>query len=150
MIKKVLRNDVISIICQYRMKLIFQRDLIDTLNCETKDTASALFDTIKQELEGCTNGFLSEFYQTLTGEAVEVVGDTQKLFTCPCCGFKTLLEIYDIQQGTGYDICRYCQWEDDGTSSLDKVSSVNGGSINSYRAKIIENKNFFYKNKWFI
>ena len=150
MIKQIPRNDIISIICKYRMKFMSQDDLINLLEYETEDLESGVFDIIQYELEGCSNGFLSEFYQTLTGERIEVVGEIQKLFACPCCGFKTLSEIYDVQQGTGYDICKYCQWEDDGTFELDKVSNVNGGSISFYRTHILENQNFFYKNKWLI
>lgn len=31
------------------------------------------------------------------------------MFTCPCCGFKTLDEAF------AYDICEICGWEDDPT-----------------------------------
>lgn len=33
-----------------------------------------------------------------------------ELYTCPCCGYKTLDE---MPPGT-YDICEICFWEDDG------------------------------------
>jgi hypothetical protein len=36
-------------------------------------------------------------------------------FTCPCCGYKTLLEEGD---GT-YEICKVCFWEVDGLQSHD-------------------------------
>lgn len=148
MMKKILRTDVINIICNYRMKFISNDQLIDSLDYETQDLESGVSDKIKHELIGCSNGFLSEFYLTLTGERVEVIGETQKLFSCPCCSFKTLSEVYDIQKGTGYDICRYCQWEDDGTVDLNKTSSVNRGSISDCRQYILENRSFFYKGKW--
>lgn len=146
--KQILRTDVINIICHYRMKFISKDQLIGSLDYETQNLETEIFDKIKYELIGCSNGFLTEFYLTLTGEKVEVIGETQKLFSCPCCGFQTLSEIYDVQKGTGYDICRYCQWEDDGTVDVNKSSSVNQGSISDYRQHILENSNFFYKGKW--
>lgn len=148
MIKKISRNDVISTIYNYRMEFISKDQLISSLDYETQNLESGVFDKIKYELIGCSNGFLSEFYLTLTGERVEVIGETQRLFSCPCCGFQTLLEVYDTQEGTGYDICRYCQWEDDGTFEVSRHSSINRGRISDYRQYILENRNFFYKNKW--
>lgn len=146
--KQILRTDVINIIYHYRMKFISNDQLIGSLDYETQNLESEIFDKITYELIGCSNGFLTEFYLTLTGEKVEVVGESPKLFSCPCCGFQTLSEIYDVQKGTGYDICRYCQWEDDGTVDVNKSSSVNRGSISDYRQHILENSNFFYKGKW--
>ena len=146
--KQILRTDVINIICHYRMKFISNDQLISSLDYETQNLETEIFDKIKYELTGFSNGFLSEFYLTLTGEKFEVIGETQKLFSCPCCGFQTLSEIYDVQKGTGYDICRYCQWGDDGTVDVNKSRSVNRGSISDYRQHILENSNFFYKGKW--
>lgn len=146
--KQILRTDVINIICHYRMNFISNDQLIGSLGHETQNLESEIFDKIKYELIGCSNGFLTEFYLTLTGEKVEVIGENQKLFSCPCCGFQTLSEIYDVQKGTGYDICRYCQWEDDGTVEVRKRSSVNRGSMSEYKQHILKNRNFFYKNKW--
>ena len=148
MMKKILRTDVINTIYNYRMAFISKDQLISSLDYETQNLESGVFDKIKYELIGCSNGFLSDFYLTLTGERVEVIGETKRLFSCPCCGFQTLLEVYDAQKGTGYDICRYCQWEDDGTVEVSRHSSINRGSISDYRQYILENRKFFYKNKW--
>ncbi len=72
----------------------------------------------KMELEtylrGVSNGFLSEILCAITGYDIEVCGEVEKLFPCPCCGLRTLTEIYNSSEGTGYDICPYCNWEDDG------------------------------------
>lgn len=148
MIRQISRNDLINIICNYRMKFISKNELVSSLDYETEDLKSGIFDKVRYELAGCSNGFLSDFYLTLTGEKVEVIGTVQSNFACPCCGFQTLSEVYDIQKGTGYDICRYCQWEDDGTVEVSKHSSVNRGSISDYRQRILKNRNFFYKDKW--
>ena len=34
--------------------------------------------------------------------------DANTLFTCPCCGFKSLKN-----PPGSYDICKFCNWEDD-------------------------------------
>lgn len=148
MIRKITRSMVLTLICKYRIDCTSEKELINLLGYEAENLEAGVLDMVQNELKGCSNGFLSDFYKTLTGKKVEVIGEIQKLFACPCCGFQTLSEIYNIQQGTGYDICDYCSWEDDGTFEPNKTSSVNNGSINSYMMHIIENKNFFYKNKW--
>lgn len=148
MMKNISRNDVIELITKYRLAFIARDKLIDELEGNFENIESGIFDMVYHELSGCSNGFLSDFYLTLTGDKVEVIGEIQQLLVCPCCGFRTLSEIYDACKGTGYDICKYCEWEDDGTVEASKSSSVNRGSISEYRNRILENKNFFYKNKW--
>lgn len=148
MIRKITRNVVLALICKHRIEFTSEDELINLIEHETEDLEIGVMDMVEHELKGCSNGFLSDFYKTLTGEKVEIIGEIQGLFACPCCGFQTLSEIYDVQQGTGYDICDYCYWEDDGTVEPNKISSVNNGSINSYKIHIIENEKFFYKNKW--
>ncbi len=100
--------------------------------------------------QGVSNGFLSEVVHAVTGYEIEVVGDVEELFLCPCCGFKTLTELYDVSEGTGYDICPYCKWEDDGTTEINVYSSVNKGSIEDYRSNTQSNFNKSYINKWYI
>ena len=148
MIKNISRNEVIELIAKYRIASTPADKLLDDLEYQTGMIEKDVFDAVYHELSGCSNGFLSAFYLTLTGKKVEVIGHVQPLYACPCCGFKTLSEIYDIKKGTGYDICRYCQWEDDGTTEVGKHSSVNRGSISDYRQRILENSSFFYKDKW--
>lgn len=97
---------------------------------------------------GVSNGFLSEIIYTITGCKIEVSGDVEKLFTCPCCGFRTLTERYDPKEGTGYDICPYCNWEDDGTLDIQSYRAINKGSILDYRNKLHKNFNRYYINKW--
>ena len=148
MIKNISRNEVVELIAKYRIASTPVDKLLDGLEYQTGAIEKDVFDAVYYELSGCSNGFLSAFYLTLTGKKVEVIGHVRPLYACPCCGFKTLSEIYDIEKGTGYDICRYCQWEDDGTTEVKKFSSVNRGSISDYRQRIFENSNFFYKDKW--
>lgn len=126
----------------------------DTMNKE--DLSAYLKDNSKEErteleddLLGTSNGFLSEVIHTITGYEVEVYGEAEELFPCPCCGFKTLTERFNPKEGTGYDICPYCNWEDDGTTDIESYRSINKGSISDYRNKMNANPNRYYINKWF-
>ena len=148
MVKNVSREAVIELIAKHRIAFMTTSRLSETSEHDAQSVKSDVVDTIYHQLSGCSNGFLSEFYLTLTGESIEVIGEVQPQFACPCCGFKTLSEVYDTEKGTGYDICRYCDWEDDGTTDASKRSSVNRGSINDYRKRMLDNRNLFYKHKW--
>ncbi len=101
------------------------------------------------EVQGVSNGFLSEILCMVIGQNIEIYGDVEKLFPCPCCGLRTLTEEYNLDEGTGYDICPYCNWEDDGTTDINVYRSVNRGSIEDYRIRIRANYNKYYINKWF-
>lgn len=147
--RKLTRNDALKLLSEVRSIIKKNIDL-----AKYSDEIY-LGDSIEQtDLEmysqGISNGFLSEIVHTITGYEIEVVGDVEDLFPCPCCGFKTLTEVYDVSKGTGYDICPYCKWEDDGTTEINVYSSVNKGSIEEYRCNTQTNFNKFYINKWYI
>jgi hypothetical protein len=91
--------------------------------------------------QGISNDFLSEVAHAIIGYEVEVIGEIEELFYCPCCGFRTLTELYDI--------CPYCKWEDDGTSDIKVYSSINKRSIEDYRNNILNDSNKYYINKWY-
>lgn len=97
---------------------------------------------------GISNRFLSELILTITGYEIEIYGEVEELFPCPCCGFRTLTESFNPKEGTGYDICPYCKWEDDGTTDIDKYCSINRGSISDYRKKINSHPNKYNIAKW--
>ena len=108
-----------------------------------------VYDTeIDDLINGFSNGFLSEVINTIFGYECEVIGDVTPLFKCSCCGFRTLTEVYDPINGTGFDICPYCGWEDDGTRDFMTYSSVNKGRIVDYQQKINNNQNKYYTLKW--
>lgn len=86
---------------------------------------------------------------TIIGQNIEVYGEVERLFTCPCCKLRTLTEEYNLQEGTGYDICPYCNWEDEGVTDINVYSSINRGSIADYCNRIRDNYNKYYINKWF-
>jgi len=103
---------------------------------------------VDEYFQGVSNGFLSEVIHALTGNEVEVIGKVEVLLACPCCGFKTLTELFNTVEATGYDICSYCGWEDDGTNDETSYRSINHGSISDYLCKIQENPNKYYIDKW--
>lgn len=70
--------------------------------------------------------------------ARKAFGERDGLYPCPCCGLRTLTERFDPMEGTGYDICPYCKWEDDGTTEkdADAYKSINRGSMSDYRKRL--------------
>ncbi|MBQ5446409.1 MAG: hypothetical protein IIT48_07075 [Lachnospiraceae bacterium] len=100
---------------------------------------------INELVYGITNEYLSSLIETISGCKVEVIGEVEELYKCPCCGYNTLTEEFNPEEGTGYDICPFCGWEDDGTTDIDEYRSINKGSMNDYRKKITA-KNI--TNKW--
>ncbi|MFD1886469.1 CPCC family cysteine-rich protein [Paenibacillus wenxiniae] len=102
----------------------------------------------EDDFKGVSNGFLSEIIYFMTGRKVEVIGEVENLFPCPCCGFKTLTERYDKNAGTGYEICSYCTWEDDGTVDPHAYRSINKGSMIDYRNEMYRNPNKYDTSKW--
>lgn len=121
---------------------IQMNDFISRIVPEVCDTE------IDDVINGFSNGFLSEVINTIFGCQCEVIGEVAPLFKCSCCGFKTLTEYFDPLNGTGYDICSYCGWEDDGTKDAMTYSSVNKGRIIDYQQKIKNNPNKYYTFKW--
>lgn len=143
--KKLSRKKAYKLIREIRSKT----DQIDLLQY-VDDIDGDFSEEEKYELDlaGISNGFLSELICTLTGYKVEVYGEVEKLYPCPCCGYRTLTERYDSKEGTGYDICPYCNWEDDGTVVIDVARSINKGSILDYRERLRRETNKYYIEKW--
>lgn len=110
----------------------------------------ALPQALSDYYAGVSNGYLSEIYEALTGTRVEVVGEVVELLPCPCCHLKTLHELFNADAGTGYDICPYCGWEDDGTSDPSTRSGANSGSMEDYLAKVESDPNYFFRARWYV
>ena len=75
---------------------------------------------------GVRNEYLSNRILDL-GYSAPVEGEIEVLEICPCCGFRTLTE-----RG-GYEICKVCLWEDDGSYDPDRLSVPNRMTLREAR-----------------
>ncbi|WP_444889971.1 CPCC family cysteine-rich protein [Microbulbifer sp. DLAB2-AA] len=149
--KTISREEVVKLVTKCRLTFNSRDELLEFLEDVGDgevELENKVFEALSELYMGVSNGYLSELYEGVTGKKVEVIGDIAEMFQCPCCNYKTLSEIYNQEDGTGYDICDYCNWEDDGTVDIDSPSSVNKGCIKEYRDKIKARPNLFYRNKW--
>ena len=146
-LKKISRSVVYKTIEQCWLNFSSKEHLHSLIGEDSDD--NDLADEISIRYSGVSNGYLSDIYEVITDDKVEVIGKADSLFKCPCCGLRTLTELYDVDKGTGYDICDYCRWEDDGTTSLHAQSSVNKGSIADYRSKIKSNPDVYFREKYY-
>ncbi len=149
--KKVPRAEVFKLIAAVRADVAHEADLKDFLLDMHQDSGNTSPQAVQEAVSDCyagtSNGFLALVYELLTGRRVEVTGEPQNLFECPCCGFKTLDELLGAGDG-GWDICRVCGWEEEGTRERDKHVSVNRGSMNQYMQRVQENPNVYYTLPW--
>lgn len=150
MTQKISRKLAIGLIIQMHEVIIERMELWnyfdDYRNMHMTDVERESLDIqleyIEAQLESVSNGYLSQFFHTMLGCDIEVYGEVEIKYPCPCCGYKTLDEI------GGYDICPYCDWEDDGTTDINWKKAINHGSIQDYRDKIKNNPNKYYIDKW--
>ena len=149
--KTVLRHDAIEIIKIVRQLIDSNTEIQIYLNnlSANIDFSNCNNDEVDILCQGVSNGFIAEILQIISGHSVEVVGNVEKLCQCPCCGYKTLTEKYNTMEETGYDICPYCEWEDDGTLINNSYSSVNHGTILDYQRRMLIEKNKYYIDKWY-
>ncbi len=146
--KSISREMAIRLISEIRDVVERKLELSEYFGNEFLESNEEQID-LETDIQGVSNGFLSEIIRTITGYKVEVCGEVEKMFPCPCCGLRTLTEIYNPKEGTGYDICPYCNWEDDGTTEINVYRSINKGSIEDYRNNMKEKFNRYFINKWF-
>lgn len=144
--KTVSRDEAIEIIKKVRQLVDISSEIQMLLNDTSANNEGDGTDVICQ---GVSNGFIAEIIQIVSGHSVEVAGNAEDLYRCPCCGYKTLTEKYDPVEGTGYDICPYCRWEDDGTLKSNSYSSVNRGTMADYQRTMKLNQNKYYIDKWY-
>jgi hypothetical protein len=78
-----------------------------------------IFEAMTFEYEGVTNQYLADQLAAIDVAGVTVTGDPELLYTCPCCGRRTL------DEPGGYDICSVCFWEDSGAIEPEQESGPN-------------------------
>src|SRR5690349_12959899 len=66
---------------------------------------------LRWDLDRSTNGYLEAELRREGLFTTSVAGTEPALQACPCCGRATL------DERGGYDICRVCWWEDDGSDN---------------------------------
>jgi Cysteine-rich CPCC len=86
-----------------------------------------LHSALAHSYVGVINTYLEKRVAQL-GRHETVLGEPEQLVPCPCCGYHTLSE-----RG-GYDICRVCFWEDDGTLEANAYSGPNHLTLGEGRA----------------
>lgn len=146
------RRHVIEVLARARLAVGDSNSISELLMDYHRDPAlpqSELPEALMDCYDGVSNGYLSDLYEALTGRRVEVLGKPAQLMPCRCCSRNTLHESFDVTRGTGYDICSFCGWEDDGTSDKGTPSSANSGTLAEYRARLEGEPNFYYRDKWF-
>lgn len=139
------RNDAFRIIAQAREAVSDSTNLQELLDDYGTTT---VFDALRQAYAGVSNGFLSQVCEAISGLKLEVTGEPDARFPCPCCHKRTLGELFDPALGTGYDVCDHCGWEDDGTSNDQDYSSANHGTIAEYRARMSRESSYYVCGKW--
>ncbi|MEJ8307390.1 CPCC family cysteine-rich protein [Saccharibacillus sacchari] len=137
------RENFLELMCLVRSFIDKENNVLEWLEGYSSDSESDELDS-----NGVSNGFLSQIAYLVTGYEIEITGEVEELCSCPCCSFKTLTESYNKLEGTGYDICPYCKWQDDGTTDINTYRSINKGSIADYRRNLCSDFNKYYINKW--
>lgn len=132
--KIIAREKILNYLSVVHLKLGNVRiEDLESDGFEGETDQEIFLDWIKYQYGASPNQFLAEIYEFVSGEQVIVEGNAEILFSCKCCGFRTLTEV------GAYDICRFCNWEDDGTKDPNITSSVNRGKMVDYRLKLSEN-----------
>jgi hypothetical protein len=129
------RNDAFQIIARARETAHNASPIEDLLN---DYGTTRVVDAIREAYAGVSNGYLSQVCEVISGLRLEVTGEPESRYPCPCCNKRTLSETFNPVTGTGYDVCDHCGWEDDGTSNDQDYSSVNRGTIAEYRSRLLQ------------
>jgi ribosomal protein L37AE/L43A len=80
---------------------------------------SLILNYLKHKYIGVRNEYLSKKVSELQRQVINVEGNQEKLFICPCCGYLTL------EERNQYYICKVCFWEDDGNDDPLRYSNPN-------------------------
>lgn len=101
-----------------------------------------ILDWLDYQYGSSPNDFIAELYEFLFQCPVSVFGSRTELIACKCCGFETL------EEAGGYNICKWCGWEDDGTTDPCLKVSINRGSMNDYRDKLKASNRLSLFHRW--
>lgn len=139
--KKIYRNQAITILAYQDLLLLEsgkrESILIDIfsendeyesiMDFSSPEYNEVILEYLKTDYTGVNTSFLVARINELFHIGVEIIGIEEELFTCNCCGYKTL------KLEGEYEICKVCFWEDDGTDEAGKFSSANGLTLTEAR-----------------
>jgi len=97
---------------------------------------------LSAEFKGVTNAFLAENMITMGVGTYKVCGELEPLEICPCCEYRTLNSRGD------YEICRLCNWEDNGADQLEQYSGPNHMTLGEAKKQFSENMGSLPLGKW--
>jgi len=127
MIKKISRDEAIIFASFVEMFELSQEESdklsIDVLAEEGMDSLPDILlhklmrEYLIVDLEITSNQYLKKVLSDKLNLQVEIIGDGKTRIACPCCGYKTVIN--------DYDICKVCFWKYDGNNDENKYSSVN-------------------------
>lgn len=140
------REDAFVYICQAEFPKMSEKELEEIFLDMSMDYCSgmvsdfskqqAVLESIRYKFRGAPNKYIANYIGDTFGCDVVVTGTPEVLYPCPCCGARSLDELYSKKHATGYDICEHCGWEDDGTTDPHIRSSLNKGTMSEYRSTL--------------
>lgn len=131
---KISRQEAIRLICTQEVSNLSDvARLSEALNwhihipIDSNEFDEALITELSEKYRGVVNGYLSTQVSALIHSDVQVIGENDPMFACPCCGYKTLPEVGEFY------ICPVCYWEDTGVINPGTYSSANQSTLGEAR-----------------
>lgn len=107
-------------------------DFEDIEDCESYSYNKDILDYLTQQYKGIINKYFEEKLFQYLNKKLLVIGEIEPLIECRCCSYKT------IEKRGNYDICKVCNWEDDGLNEIDKYSGVNRSTLREAKINFIK------------
>ena len=111
-------------------------------DCENRKYDELILVALLSDYEGVSNNYIAESMDIMGLGHFRVEGQVEKLEVCPCCNYRTL------KSRGNYDICRLCNWEDNGLNDDEKYSGPNHMALGEYRESFLRNMGQLPSNKW--
>lgn len=78
---------------------------------------------LRAQYFGVRNEWIRNALLTRVGIDVNVIGQAERMYRCPCCSY------FSLSREKEHAICRVCYWQDDGTHADSELSSANGMTL---------------------
>ena len=139
---KITRAKAAEYLTQFRSLMPPDKELLEASLKDDLEFKQYLDSEASAALIGVTNEFIAAWFSLISGDVVEIDGDVEEMHKCPCCGFLTLTE---PSENSSYEICRFCNWQNDGTTDQTIYKGINKGSMLDYRSRRMGFPNQFIK-----